>query len=65
MFGSSDLASSLIRLGLIDEYRIFVNPVVLGRGNAMFKNISDKLPLKLAKTTPFRSGDVLLYYRPG
>jgi len=64
MFGSADLAATLIRLGLIDEYRIFVNPVVLGRGNPMFKDVGDKLALKLSKATPFRSGNVLLYYRP-
>ena len=48
LFGSADLASTLMRLRLIDEYRIFVNPVVLGRGNPMFKNV-DRTSLKLLK----------------
>jgi dihydrofolate reductase len=64
MFGSTDLASTFMRLGLIDEYRIFVNPVVLGRGNPMFKDVKDKKALKLLKAQTFRSGNVLLYYQP-
>ena len=63
LIGSSDLASTFVRLGLIDEIRIFVNPVVLGRGNPMFKNV-DRTALTLLKAQPFRSGNVLLYYRP-
>ena len=64
MFGSADLASTFMRLGLIDEYRIFLNPVVLGRGNPMFKNLKDRVGLKLVKAQPFRSGNVLLIYQP-
>ena len=64
MFGSSDLALSLIQMGLIDEYRIIVNPVVLGNGKSLFKGINEKLNLKLLKTKTFRSGNVVLYYQP-
>lgn len=64
LIGSTDLASTFIRLGLIDEYRIFLNPVVLGRGNPMFKNVKDRLALKLVKAQPSRSGNVLLTYQP-
>ncbi len=64
LFGSADLASSLMRLGLIDEYRLMVNPVVLGRGRPMFQGIDHKLYLKLLKAKTFRSGNVLLYYEP-
>ncbi|MBI3660338.1 dihydrofolate reductase [Candidatus Acetothermia bacterium] len=64
IFGSSDLASTLTKLGLIDEYRIMVNPVVLGNGKPLFKGIKDKLNLKLLKTKTFSSGNVLLYYQP-
>jgi len=64
IFGSSDLAVTFIRHGLIDEYRIMVNPVVLGNGKPLFKGINDKLNLKLLKTKTFRSGNVLLYYQP-
>jgi len=44
--------------------RFFVNPVVLGSGNPTFKNLREKLSLKLLRATPYRSGNVLLYYQP-
>lgn len=64
LFGSADLASTFIRLGLIDVYRIFVTPVVLGRGSPMFKEIQDRIDLKLLKATTWGSGVVALYYQP-
>ncbi len=64
LFGSADLASTFMRLGLIDEVRIFVNPVVLGGGNPMFKDVKDRTALKLLKTETLSSGVVLLYYQP-
>jgi dihydrofolate reductase len=64
LFGSADLASTFMRLGLIDEYRIFVTPVILGRGTPMFKDIKDRIDLKLSKATTWSSGVVALYYRP-
>lgn len=64
IFGSSDLAVTLIQRGLIDEYRIIVNPVVIGNGKTLFKGIKDRFNLKLLKTKTFRSGNVLLYYEP-
>ena len=51
-------------LVIVDELRIMVNPVVLGKGNPLFKGMHDKLNLKLLKTKTFRSGNVLLYYQP-
>jgi dihydrofolate reductase len=63
LFGSADLASTLTQLGLIDEYRIMINPVVLGSGKPLFQGIKDKVNLKLLKTRTFRSGNVLLYYQ--
>jgi dihydrofolate reductase len=64
IFGSSDLAASFAEMGLIDEYRIMVNPVVLGGGKPLFKGIAHKLNLKLVKTRTFGNGNVLLYYQP-
>jgi dihydrofolate reductase len=64
LFGSADLAATLTRLGLIDEYRLMVNPVVLGKGRPMFQDIDQKLDLRLLQTKTFQSGNVLLYYRP-
>ena len=64
IFGSGVIVSSLAELGLIDEYRIIVNPVILGKGNSMFKGFKEKIELKLTKTKPFRNGNILLYYEP-
>jgi dihydrofolate reductase len=64
LFGSADLASTLMRLGLIDEYRILVTPVVLGKGTPMFRDIRERVPLKLIKADTWSSGTVALYYRP-
>ena len=50
--------------GLIDEFRVMLNPVLLGRGTPLFKGIHEKLNLKLLKTKTFGSGNVLLYYQP-
>jgi dihydrofolate reductase len=50
--------------GLIDEYRIILNPVVLGNGNPLFKGINEKQNLKLLKTRMFSSGVVILFYEP-
>ncbi len=64
IYGSNNLTVSLIDKGLVDEFRIMVNPVVLGRGNLLFTDIKGKLDLKLIKTKTFSSGNVLLYYQP-
>jgi dihydrofolate reductase len=64
IFGSSDLAVSFIQHGLIDEFRVMVNPVVLGGGKTLFHGINQKLDLKLTNSRMFASGNVLLYYVP-
>jgi dihydrofolate reductase len=65
IFGSSDLTVTLMEHGLVDEYRIMINPVVLGDGKPLFKGIKNKINLKLIKTKTFKSGNVLLYYEQG
>jgi dihydrofolate reductase len=64
IFGSGNLAMSLASKNLIDEYRIMVNPVLLGRGNPLFRALPGKINLKLISTKVFRSGNVLLCYEP-
>jgi dihydrofolate reductase len=64
LIGGPGLVSTFIRLGLIDEYRIMVAPVILGGGKPLFKGISDKVKLKLLRTKTFASGLVILYYQP-
>lgn len=64
IFGSVGLALTLLPDKLIDEFRIMVNPVVLGKGKPMFDSITERLHLKLTDTKIFKSGNVLLYYIP-
>ncbi|MCL5029414.1 MAG: dihydrofolate reductase family protein [Bacteroidetes bacterium] len=64
IFGSGKLISSLIETELIDEYRIMVNPIILGKGNPLFTNINEKLNLELINTRLFKNGNVLLCYKP-
>ncbi len=64
IFGSATLARTLIPQGLIDEYRIMVNPVILGAGRGLFDELGCKQKLKLVESRSYRSGNVLLVYRP-
>jgi dihydrofolate reductase len=63
IFGSGQLVSFLAEKGLIDEYRIIVNPVILGKGNPLFK-VKDKISLNLVDTKELSSGVIILYYEP-
>lgn len=63
IFGSGTIVQQLANLGLIDEYRLLVNPVILGEGKPLFKNVH-KLDLKLINTRTFGNGNVLLTYIP-
>lgn len=61
VFGSGKLAESLMRLDLVDEYRLIVYPIVLGQGQKLFvDNIGAKM--KLVKSEVFSSGAILLVY---
>jgi dihydrofolate reductase len=60
--GSMTLVHALIAGGLVDEYRLFVYPVVVGRGTRLFAEGADVPPLDLVEARPFRSGIVLLRY---
>jgi len=61
--GGAEIASSLRRLGWIDEYWLFVHPVVLGRGKPAFPAMDGSINLRLAETRTFRSGVVFLRYQ--
>lgn len=58
--GSVRLVHALIAEGLVDEYRLFMFPVVIGRGARLFNSATP--PLQLLETRPFVSGAVLLRY---
>jgi dihydrofolate reductase len=62
IFGSGEIVSFLTHQGLIDEYRIILNPVIIGNGNPMFNGIHEKINLKLQKIKSLNSGVVILYY---
>ena len=64
LIGSSDLAVSLGALGLIDEYRILVNPIALGKGKPVLQGLTKDLKLTLLRTRAFKNGNVLLAYVP-
>jgi dihydrofolate reductase len=61
--GSMRVVHELIAAGLVDEYRLFVYPVVLGRGARLFADATEVPSLRLVQAQPFRSGVVLLRYR--
>jgi len=64
LVGSPSLIVALTQLGLIDEYQLGVQPTVVGSGLPLFKNIKDRVDLKLLKTRTFGCGAIVLYYGP-
>ena len=64
LVGSPSLIAALTNLNLIDEYQLCVHPIIAGKGLALFKNIDNRITLKLLRTKPFGSGAVTLYYEP-
>lgn len=63
-FGGAKLASSLLRLDLVDELMLTVCPTVLGKGTPFFDGTSDRKNMRLLETKRFKSGGVLLKYEP-
>lgn len=64
LVGSPSLIVALAQLNLIDEYQLSVHPTIIGNGLPLFKNITDRIDLKLMKTKTFGCGAVTLYYEP-
>lgn len=62
IFGSPSASHSLMRENLVDEFWLFVNPILLGEGVPMFKDIQEKTKLKLLATHVFPSGVICLHY---
>lgn len=62
IFGSPAASHSLLSLGLIDEFWLFVNPVLLGQGIPLFKDVSGTINLNLIETQTFSCGVIALHY---
>ncbi len=62
--GSPSLIAACTELNLIDEYQLCVHPVILGNGLPLFKNINERIILKLIKTKTLSAGQIILYYEP-
>ena len=65
LVGGVSIPSQLMELGLVDEYRVVVSPIVAGDGRRLCEGVSlgEKLPLKLVDSRTFQSGCVALRYR--
>jgi dihydrofolate reductase len=64
IFGSGTIVSQLTQEGLIDEYQLVVNPIVIGKGKSMFAGVRENVVLKQTKARTFGNGNVLLCYEP-
>ena len=62
IFGSPAASQSLLNAGLIDEFWLFVNPIILGQGRPLFENITGTTKLKLVESKTFGSGVIALHY---
>ena len=65
LFAGAGIAATFIRHNLIDEYRLIVNPVVLGAGTPLFKEVEKPFNLQLVDTLKFGCGNIILIYRSG
>ncbi|MGI0058647.1 MAG: dihydrofolate reductase family protein, partial [Nitrosotalea sp.] len=64
VLGSNNFCVTLLELGLLDELRIMVNPVVIGKGTSLFQGVQKPVQLELTKERSFHNGNILLYYKP-
>jgi dihydrofolate reductase len=62
LYGGASLVSSFIRENLVDEYHLFVNPAIIGKGKTIFNNLKEKMDLKLIKAVQSATGIIILYY---
>ena len=64
VFGSAEMASTLVSAGLVDEFRFGINPVLLGSGTPLLKGGFARTGLELISVKPLKSGVVILHYQP-
>lgn len=63
LYGGAKLVTTFLNLDLIDEYRLAVHPVILGKGKALFQHIEDRHKLHLVEAKGYTSGVTLLTYK--
>jgi dihydrofolate reductase len=63
LIGSAQLTHSLLKLGIIDEFRININPVLLGTGIPLFKDVKEETKIKLVSAQPLNSGVIVTHYK--
>ncbi len=64
ILGSGSIVAALTQMGLIDEYRFIINPVILGAGKSQFTSDADRTKLTLTGISKLTSGVVILTYKP-
>ena len=64
VLGSSVLTTSLMELGILDELRVMINPLLIGAGTSLSSTAHRRIPLRLLSIREFRNGNVLLTYEP-
>jgi dihydrofolate reductase len=62
LFGGAGIVSAFTSLNLVDEYRIKLEPIILGRGRRLFDQVEDRIKLRLKRAKSFSSGVTSLYY---
>jgi len=64
VYGGASFDSSLIRAGLIDEFHLFINPVAIGNGMTIFKDLNEIQKFHMVKSVAFDCGIIGLHYEP-
>ena len=64
LYGGAEIVSCFICENLIDEYHLFINPVIIGEGKTIFKNVRETMGLKLVNTIQSNTGIVILQFVP-
>ncbi|MGB6671095.1 MAG: dihydrofolate reductase family protein, partial [Candidatus Nitrosopolaris sp.] len=64
VYGGASFDSSLIKEGLIDDFYLFINPLAIGKGMTIFKDLNEIQKFILVKSIAFDCGIVVLHYEP-
>jgi dihydrofolate reductase len=63
VYGSGKLVSALMQGGLVDDYQLWIHPVILGKGKPLFNNLKERHDMIFYGTRTFRSGVILMHYQ--